>query len=244
MFASALHVVVALLAAPLLPAGITRVKARFAGRQGPPLLQPYYDLAKLLRKGAVISTTTTWVFRAGPVVTLATACAALLLIPFGGAPAPLAFTGDLFVLAYLLARLALLGALVLALVLVLAWWRRRLLAARTVYAPTWATAYAAPNPRMQYTAASFAAPLTNLFHPIVRLHAEVVAVTGYFAEGGSYHTRARGLFVEPVFGRVFSTVAQAAGRLRWLQHGRVQLYLVNIGATLVALLIWELGIAP
>ena len=47
---------------------INRVKAVFAGRTGQPLLQPYYDLAKLLRKGAVYSRTTTWVFRAGPVV--------------------------------------------------------------------------------------------------------------------------------------------------------------------------------
>ncbi|HEX7509277.1 MAG TPA: NADH-quinone oxidoreductase subunit H, partial [Polyangia bacterium] len=37
-----------------------------------PLLQPYYDLARLFRKGLVLSTTTTWIFRAGPAVTLAT----------------------------------------------------------------------------------------------------------------------------------------------------------------------------
>lgn len=191
-----------------------------------------------------------------PMVALAAACVAIGLVPIAalrlvreavvevsGLPreTSLAAIGGA---SALLARLALLGALVLALVLVLAWWRRRLLAARTVYAPTWATAYAAPNPRMQYTAASFADPLTNLFHPVVRLHAEIVAVTGYFAQGGSYHTRARGLFLGPIFERVFATVAQAAGRLRWLQHGRIQLYLVNIGATLVALLIWKLGIAP
>ena len=96
---------------------------------------------------------------------------------------------------------------------------------------------------MQYTAASFAAPLTNFFAPVVRVYADVVAVAGYFAEGGSYHTHARGLFLEPVFGRAFAGVAQTAARLRWLQHGRVQLYLVNIGATLVVLLIWKLGIS-
>jgi formate hydrogenlyase subunit 4 len=93
---------------------INRVKARMAGRRGPPLLQPYYDTARLFRKGAVYGTTATWVFRAGPVVGLAAVVSALLLVPFGGAPAVLAFPGDLFLFAALLALsrfLTILGAL-------------------------------------------------------------------------------------------------------------------------------------
>jgi formate hydrogenlyase subunit 4 len=97
------HVVLALVAAPLLLSVISRVKARVAGRRGPPLLQPYYDSARLLRKGAVYSTTSTWVFRASPVVGLSAVVAALLLVPFGGAQAILAFPGDLFLFASFLA---------------------------------------------------------------------------------------------------------------------------------------------
>ena len=66
------------------------------------MLQTYYDLAKLLRKGAVYSRTTSWVFRAGPSVGLAAALTALAVLPLGGAPAPLHFTCDLIFLAYLL----------------------------------------------------------------------------------------------------------------------------------------------
>ena len=69
---------------------------------GPPLLQPYYDLLRLFRKGSVISTTTSWVFLAGPVVGLVTVGIALLLIPLSSSTAPLSFTGDLILLAYLL----------------------------------------------------------------------------------------------------------------------------------------------
>jgi formate hydrogenlyase subunit 4 len=94
---------VALLLAPLLPGVINRVKARFAGRQGPPLRQLYLDLAKLLRKGAVLSRTTTWVFRAGTLVTFAAVVAALAIVPLAGAPALIAFPGDFLLLAYLLA---------------------------------------------------------------------------------------------------------------------------------------------
>ena len=55
-----------------------------------------------MRKGAVYSRTTTWVFRAGPVVGLAAVASAGLLIAFGGAPAALSFTGDFVLFAYLL----------------------------------------------------------------------------------------------------------------------------------------------
>ena len=100
--ASIAHVVLALLLAPLLPGVINRVKAWFAGRRGPPLLQAYYDLWKLLHKGAVYSKTTTWVFVAGPVVGLACVATALLIVPLGGVPGLLAFSGDFLLVAYLL----------------------------------------------------------------------------------------------------------------------------------------------
>jgi len=87
---------------PLLPGVVNRVKSRFAGRQGPPLWQLYADLARLARKGAVYSRTTTWVFRAGPVVGLAAVVTAGLFMAFGGAPAALSFAGDFVLFAYLL----------------------------------------------------------------------------------------------------------------------------------------------
>ncbi len=88
--------------APLLLGVINKTKAFFGGRKGQPFLQLYYDLNKLLRKGAVYSHTTSWIFRAGPVVWLAAAAVAMLLVPLGGSAAPMSFAGDLVLLAYLL----------------------------------------------------------------------------------------------------------------------------------------------
>ncbi len=99
---SFIHLLLALVLSPLMLGVINRTKAWFAGRCGLPLLQAYYDLSKLLRKGAVYSRTTTWVFRAGPIVGLAAVLVATALVPLGGEPAPLAFTGDLILLAYVL----------------------------------------------------------------------------------------------------------------------------------------------
>src|SRR5713101_5803897 len=97
-----IHIVLAFGLPPLLLGVIAKTKALFAGRVGPPLLQPYYDLIKLFQKGSVFSTTTTWVFRAGPVVGLVTAALAVLLIPLANSTAPISFTGDLILLVYLL----------------------------------------------------------------------------------------------------------------------------------------------
>src|SRR5436305_10647209 len=99
----ALHILVALLLPPLLLGVINRTKAIFAGRKGPPLLQTYWDVGKLLKKGSVFSTTTTWIFRAGPVVGLASTAVAIALIPIGTHPALVAFTGDLILFTYLFA---------------------------------------------------------------------------------------------------------------------------------------------
>jgi formate hydrogenlyase subunit 4 len=95
------HLALAVLLPPLLLGVIQRTKARMAGRRGAPLLQPYYDLAKLFSKGIVLSRTTTWVFLAGPVVAVATASLASLLVPFGEKAAPVSFAGDLVLFAYL-----------------------------------------------------------------------------------------------------------------------------------------------
>jgi formate hydrogenlyase subunit 4 len=86
---------------PLLFGVINKTKAWFAGRTGMPLLQPYYDIIKLMRKGMVISDTTTWIFRFGPVITLMTVFIAGLLVPMGSFDAPFSFTGDLILFTYL-----------------------------------------------------------------------------------------------------------------------------------------------
>lgn len=101
--ASLAATVCALVLAPLLFGIVNRTKAFVAGRRGPPLLQLYWDLAKYLRRGAVYGETTSWLFRLGPVIGLATTAAAITVTPFGGIGAPAPFTGDLIVLAGLLA---------------------------------------------------------------------------------------------------------------------------------------------
>ena len=98
------------LASPLLVGVLRTIKARLVGRRGPGALQPYADLKKLLVKEAVISSTTSWVFRVTPYVLAASMLVAALAAPVLMSRPPLAFAGIL-----LLMYLFLLGTFFLAL---------------------------------------------------------------------------------------------------------------------------------
>ena len=91
------------ISAPVVPGVIARTKAIVAGRRGPPIWQLYADLLKLAQRGIVYSNTTTWIFRAAPLVLVATSITAAALLPLDGHAAVLRFAGDAVAFVYLLA---------------------------------------------------------------------------------------------------------------------------------------------
>jgi len=106
------RLVVWLLLAPLVPGIINKVKAWVAGRRGPPVLQLYYDLGRLWRKGVVLSTTVSPGFVAGPAIAWVALVGAAMLLPVGSLWPAAVFRGDaiLFVGLLALARFATAGA--------------------------------------------------------------------------------------------------------------------------------------
>ena len=92
-----------LLLAPLLPGIVNKVKAWVACRRGPPVLQLYYDLARLWKKGVVLSTLASPGFIAAPAVGWVAIVGAALLLPLGPAGTVFGFRGDVLLLIYLLA---------------------------------------------------------------------------------------------------------------------------------------------
>ncbi len=103
MLSLALHMVLMLAVAPLMTGLIRRLKARMTGRAGPPLLQPWRDLARLLRKQPVVADGTSWLFRATPATLLAATVAAAALVPSFALGMATAGASDLLVIAGLLA---------------------------------------------------------------------------------------------------------------------------------------------
>jgi formate hydrogenlyase subunit 4 len=106
-----LQLVVVGAAAPLYRGVVRTLKARLGGRRGPSPGQPYADLRKLLAKDAVVSETTSWVFRVTPYVLVATMLVAALIVPVAVARPALGFAGNVILLMYLF----LLGTFFLAL---------------------------------------------------------------------------------------------------------------------------------
>ncbi len=89
--------------APLLSGIIKKIKAFFQIRKGPGVFQPYYDIAKLLRKDSVVSENVSWVFHAAPIISFVAVLTAGLLIPVFITELPLGFAGDLIAVVYLFA---------------------------------------------------------------------------------------------------------------------------------------------
>lgn len=132
------------------------------------------------------------------------------------------------------------SALALGALLALA--RYRLLAPRAVtQSVTWDCGYAAPTPRMQYTASSFADPITRLFGGILRTRRRFVPPEGVFPAASSFSSDTPDVYQERMYKPVFSIANNFLARFRWLQHGRLNLYILCIMLALLALLGWKLS---
>ena len=77
----AAQMLLVLLLAPLLTGLVRKVKARFLRRQGPPLVQPYRDLVRLMRKDVVLAESASWLFRVIPYLVFAATWVAVSLVP-------------------------------------------------------------------------------------------------------------------------------------------------------------------
>ena len=97
------QIVIVLFLSPLITGFSRTLKARLQMRRGAGILQPYWDIHKLLRKGMVIPETASWIFSATPYVLFVTTLLAGLLIPTVSAQAPLSLYGGVLAVVYLLA---------------------------------------------------------------------------------------------------------------------------------------------
>jgi len=97
------QVLILLLFSPLVNGVIKKVKAGMQGRQGPGLLQTYYDLLRLFKKDMVLSKVTSWIFPAAPFVVFLSTLAAAMLVPVVTTRSPFVLMGDVIALIALFA---------------------------------------------------------------------------------------------------------------------------------------------
>src|SRR5205807_10118976 len=96
------QMVLVLLLAPLLLGYTRKLKARLLRRQGPPLIQPYRDLLRLIRKEAVLAENASWLFRSGPYLIFAATWVAAALVPTFAIQLQFSWTADLIALTALI----------------------------------------------------------------------------------------------------------------------------------------------
>ena len=193
-----------------------------------------------------------WSMRLPPIL-LATACALLAL----GAPAVVQAVGGAVRAAFVAqadigpaeaapaiesVTALLAGGLALAVLTALAYALRALRVRRHAPAssPTWDCGYARPAPSMQYTAASFADPILSLFRHLVRRRISLQPPQGPFPAAAAQSTEAPDLFHARLFRPGMDLIASGLGRFRWIQHGRMHLYVLYVAVAVVAVLVWSL----
>ena len=187
-----------------------------------------------------------WAMRV-PMLLLATACIGIGLAPVavwqavaqasvawhpawtaGEPPAPLRLLGTWHLVLAALAGLA--GAAL--------WWRVR--RNGVVRVPTWGCGYAAPTPRMQYTAGSFAATITDWFGWILRPERHVQAPRGVFPGRAQFDIHTPETVLERIVLPAGVVVMRISTAVRRLQHGRLQAYILYLVVGLVALAVLAL----
>ncbi len=123
--------------------------------------------------------------------------------------------------------------------------RWALLAGREVgTSGTWDCGYAQPTARMQYTGSSYVQSALDFFHGIVRTRKRVLAPVGLFPASGSFSSENPDVPHELVYRPLFRGIEWCFSKLRWLQHGHVHLYVLYVGLTILALLVWYASVLP
>lgn len=132
---------------------------------------------------------------------------------------------------------ALIGvAALLSLVRAMALARRRISTA-----VTWDCGYVRLSPRMQYTASSFAQPLTETFAMLLQTRQVFTGLKGLFPQRAEFHSHTDDPYQSYIFRPLFQSISRTMASLRPLQQGRVQLCVLYIAVTLLVLLLWQIA---
>ena len=102
MIISLINILILLLVPFLMVGVIKKTKAFFAGRKGVSIWQPLWDFLRLMKKDAVYSKTTSWVFKLAPVISFATIIFAALFVPLAGGKAIINIQFAFIIFAYIL----------------------------------------------------------------------------------------------------------------------------------------------
>lgn len=132
------------------------------------------------------------------------------------------------------------AVILVGIVLLLAFFRSRLLANREVgETVTWDCGYADPTVRLQYTGASFVEPATSFFALLLQPKTEIAPTPpeGLFPQPTAFATGAPDIWRSRLYDPAAGWIATGLGYFRVLQHGMLHIYVLYIAATVLLLLL-------
>lgn len=138
----------------------------------------------------------------------------------------------------LVADLAFAARLFLGILLGVMLLRRVLYARKEITSgPTWGCGFTQPNVRMQYTGTSYAMSVVEFFQPFVRIRTAYSGIRRIFPGQTTYETRVDDIAEIVMYQYLLQPLVKLLDRLRWIQHGHIQLYIAYIVLTIVVLLL-------
>lgn len=182
-----------------------------------------------------------------PMIVLAVFCLLIGLLPSGAvvltakAVSPLGLTpypvGNITVLA---GNITFGCLLVLGLIAVTTMVRRALRRGKEEFGPTWGCGFTRPTARIQYTGSSYARSLLEFYRPFAPVREKTTGIKTLFPGRTAYHSHVDDRAESSLDTFVFRPLFWLTHKLRWIQHGNIQLYIGYIMAALVILLLVKL----
>jgi formate hydrogenlyase subunit 3/multisubunit Na+/H+ antiporter MnhD subunit len=155
-----------------------------------------------------------------------------------GVPVPFVFKEGLMVPLLSATRVLSVGIIIFA---GLAFLRRVLTQGYPAHlAETWGCGYTKFTSRVQYTASSFAKPILKIFRPILFFKVDALRPKGYFPSAARLSSSIKDASEYLLFRPLFFVIKKLSRRLKWIQSGHTQIYILYILFLLVILLIWKL----
>ena len=102
--------------------------------------------------------------------------------------------------------------------------------------PTWGCGFTKPTVRMQYTGTSYAMSIVEFFRPFVRINTAYSGIKKIFPQATTYETRVEDIAEISLNRGVIGPLLMVLGKMRWIQHGNIQLYIGYIILTIIVLL--------
>ncbi|MFN2366260.1 MAG: proton-conducting transporter membrane subunit [Desulfurivibrionaceae bacterium] len=139
----------------------------------------------------------------------------------------------------LVRNIAMTASLFLALIITITLLRRMLYVRKQVErGPTWGCGFTQPTVRMQYTGTSYAMSMVDFYRPFVPAKTVYSGISKIFPGVTTYETRVEDLAENYIHRGLIRPLVKYLHKLRWIQHGKIQLYIGYIVLAIVALLIF------